>query len=231
VPAESQGTQKRVGSAEFRNTQFSYEMADGIERFVVTPELQSEDAIGGDPLPPGQVWAVSPGGSDEGVGLYRLEATEGPGSGVRILNVQPPGPFRESVKVAEQNLYVRSRELVGDREPRQHELMIQLRALDAPKSGATLGVPALMAFCGVLLGKSLRWRHGGRRRPHLGGGIDPVHNAVSIAERAVERGATTLLVPVSARRQLVEMTDEMAAKLSVLYYTDAPDALLKALAH
>ena len=222
--------QKRIGSAEFRNTQFSYEMADGIERFVVTPELQSEDAIGGDPLPPGQVWAISPGGSDEGVGLYRLEVTEGPGSGVRILNVQPPGPFRESVKVAEQNLYVRSRELVGDREPRQHELMIQLRALDAPKSGATLGVPALLAFCGVLLGKSLRGGLVVVGGLNLGGGIDPVHNAVSIAERAIERGATTLLVPVSARRQLVEMTDEMAAKLSVLYYTDAADALLKALA-
>ena len=34
--------QKRIGSAEFRNTHFSYRMGDdGIERFVVTPELHS----------------------------------------------------------------------------------------------------------------------------------------------------------------------------------------------
>jgi len=34
--------QKRIGSAEFRNTQFSYSMGlDGIEHFVSTPELQS----------------------------------------------------------------------------------------------------------------------------------------------------------------------------------------------
>jgi predicted ATP-dependent Lon-type protease len=51
--------QKRIGSAEFRNTQFSYSMGlDGIEHFVSTPELQSEGSIGGDPLPPGQVFAI-----------------------------------------------------------------------------------------------------------------------------------------------------------------------------
>lgn len=58
--------QKRIGSAEFRNTQFSYTLGqDGVEKFVVMPELQSEDHIGRDPLPPGQVWAISPGGQDE----------------------------------------------------------------------------------------------------------------------------------------------------------------------
>src|SRR5256885_16659666 len=59
--------QKRIGSAEFRNTQFSYTLGqDGVEKFVATPELQSADHIGHDPLPPGQVWTISPGGQDEG---------------------------------------------------------------------------------------------------------------------------------------------------------------------
>ena len=54
--------QKRIGTAEFRNTQFSYSLgADGVEHFVATPELQSENSIGGDPLPAGQAWAISPG--------------------------------------------------------------------------------------------------------------------------------------------------------------------------
>ena len=56
--------QKRIGSAEFRNTHFSYQMGiDGVEQFVATPELQSEDSIGDDPLPPGQAWVLSPGGA------------------------------------------------------------------------------------------------------------------------------------------------------------------------
>ena len=49
--------QKRVFKSEFRNTHFSYAMGeDGIEKFVSTPELHSDEAIEPDPLPPGQVW-------------------------------------------------------------------------------------------------------------------------------------------------------------------------------
>ena len=222
--------QKRIGSAEFRTTHFSYQMGeDGVERFVATPELRSEDAIGGDPLPPGQVWAISPGGPDEGAGLYRIDVAEGPGSGVRIANVQVPGPFRESVRYAEANLYARARELVGDREPRHHELTVQLRAFDAVRSGVALGLPALLAFGGALLGKSLKGGLVAVGGLDLGGGLDPVPNAFAVAELAVEKGAETLLIPVSARRQLNDLSDEMATRITVLYYADAREALIKAL--
>ena len=71
--------QKRIGSAEFRNTQFSYVMGlDGVEKFVSTPELRSEDSIDSDPLPAGQVWAISPGGQNESTGLFRIEVTDRP---------------------------------------------------------------------------------------------------------------------------------------------------------
>jgi len=86
--------QKRIGAAEFRNTHFSYFLGEeGVEKFVVTPELSSESSIGTDPLEPGQVWTLSPGGLDEHPGLYRIEVNEGPGSGVRILNKPAPASF------------------------------------------------------------------------------------------------------------------------------------------
>jgi ATP-dependent Lon protease len=73
--------QKRIGSAEFRNTQFSYSMGDdGVEKFVLTPELYSENSIGSDPLPLGQTWVISSGGGDENPGLYQVNVTEGPRS-------------------------------------------------------------------------------------------------------------------------------------------------------
>ena len=222
--------QKRIGSAEFRNTHFSYVMGEeGVERFVVTSELQSDKYIGSDPLPPGQVWTISAGGQDEYPGLFRIEVNVGPGSGVRIVNVPAPGPFRESVKCGEQNLLARGRELVGDRDPRRHEFTIQLLAFDIARSGASVGLPVLLAFCSALLKKSLKGGLIAVGGLNLGGGLDPVYNAVSVAELAVEKGATTLLIPISARRQLNELSDEMAMKLSILYYADAREALLKAL--
>lgn len=223
--------QKRIGSAEFRNTQFSYTLGrDGVEKFVSTPELQTEDHVGRDPLPPGQVWAISPGDQDEGSGLYRIEVTEGPGGGVRILNRPAPPAFAESVRYAEANLYARALELVGDRNPREHEFSVQLRAFDAAKGGQALGTAALLAMCSALIGKSLRGGLTVVGALNLGGSVDPLHNAVDVVELAVEKGATVVLLPVSARKQLFELSDDMATKVNVLFYTDARDALIKAIA-
>lgn len=222
--------QKRIGSAEFRNTQFSYAMGlDGVEKFVSTPELQSEDSIGSDPLPAGQVWAISPGGQDESSGLFRIEVTESPGSGVRILNQSPPAPFRESVRIAEQNLYARSHELVGDRNPREHEFAIQLRSFDAAKSGSQIGVGVLIALSSALLGKPLRGGLAFVGGINLGGSIEPIHNPIDVVELALEKGAGAILMPVSCRRPLIDLSDEVATKVQVLYYADAMDALRKAL--
>ena len=223
--------QKRIGTAEFRNTHFSYVMgADGVEKFVSTPELQSENRIGGDPLEPGQVWTISQGGGEEHPGLYRIEINEGPGSGVKILNKPVPPAFKESMGYAEQNLYARARQLVGDKDPRHHEFTAQLRAFDVSKSGAKLGLASLIALCTALLKKSVR---GGLiivGEINLGGSIEPIHNPVTIAEIAVEKGASVLLMPVSCRRQLFDLSDDMATKIDIQFYSDARDALLKALA-
>jgi ATP-dependent Lon protease len=222
--------QKRIGTAEFRNTHFSYTLGnEGVEKFVSTPELQSESSIGSDPLPPGQVWVIGPGGGEEGPGLYRIEVNEGPGSGVKILNRPAPPAFVESVRYAEQNLYARPRELVGDRDPRSHEFSVQLRAFDAARGGSSLGLAALIALCGALLKKTTRGGLVIVGALNLGGSINPLANAVGVVERAVERGAQLILLPVSARKQLFELSDDMATKIDVQFYADARDALLKAL--
>ena len=36
-------------------------------------------------------------------------------------------------------------------------------------------------------------------------------------------------MPVSARRALLDLSDDMATSVNVQFYSDAPDALLKAL--
>jgi len=222
--------QKRIGAAEFRNTHFSYVLGpEGVEKFVVTPELQSEDSIGTDPLPPGQVWTISPGGMDEHPGLFRVETNEGPGSGVKILNKPAPPAFIESVRCAEQNLYARSRDLVGDRDPRSHEFTLQLRSFDTSKSGSQIGVAVLIALCSALLQKHIRGGLIIAGGVNLGGSIEPVYNAVSIAEIAIVKGATSLLMPVNARKQLYDLSDDMATKVDIQFYSDMRDALLKAM--
>ena len=222
--------QKRCLKTEFRNTHFSFSMGvDGVEQFVSTPELHSDETIDSDPLPPGQVWAISPGGQDASPALYRIEVTVGPGSGVKILNSPVPPAFRESVRYGEQNLYVRAKELVGDRDPRAHEFSIQLRAMDVERSGQGLGLPVLIALCSALIERSVK---GGLiivGALNLGGSIEMIPNPVAVAELALEKGATTLLMPISSRRQLFDFPDEMATKINIEFYADVTDAFVKAI--
>ena len=222
--------QKRVFKSEFRNTHFSYAMGeDGVEKFVSTPELHSDEAIDPDPLPPGQGWGIGPGSPETGPSLYRIEVTAGKGNGVRILNAPVPPAFRESVRYAEQNLYTRAKELVGDRDPRAHEFSVQLRAMDNARDGADVGLPALMALCSGLLEKSIKGGLISVGALNLGGSVELLANAVGIVEAAVEKGASVILMPVSARRQLFDLSDDMATRINIQFYSDTPDALLKAL--
>jgi ATP-dependent Lon protease len=148
---------------------------------------------------------------------------------VKILNKPVPPAFRESMSYAEQNLYARAPQLVGDKDPRRHEYTVQLRAFDASKTGAKLGVAALIALCTALLKKSVRGGLIVAGEINLGGSVEPIHNPVSIAEIAAEKGATVLLMPVACRRQLFDLSDDMATKIDIQFYSDARDALLKAM--
>ena len=222
--------QKRCFKSEFRNTHFSFTMGvEGVENFVSTPELHSDEAIETDPLPPGQVWAVSQGGPETGPGLYRIEVNCGPGSGVKLLNQPTPPSFRESARIGEQNLYSQAKGLVGDRDPREHEYSIQMRAMDADKAGGGLGLGVLVALCGGLLGRNTRGGTVIVGALNLGGSIEMIPNAVRIAELAVDKQAQTLLMPVAARRQLNDLPDELWTKVNIEFYKDASDAVFKAL--
>jgi ATP-dependent Lon protease len=133
------------------------------------------------------------------------------------------------VRVGEQNLYSRAKELVGDRDPREHEFSIQMRAMDSDKSGEGLGLPVLVALCSSLVGRNTR---GGTiivGDLNLGGSVEIVPNAVRVAELAVDKQAQTLLMPVAARRQLNDLPDDLWTRVSIEFYKDAPDAVFKAL--
>jgi len=90
-----------------------------------------------------------------------------------------------------------------------------------------LGVGVLLAFCSTLLKKSIKGGLIVMGGLNLGGALDPVYSAISIAELAIEKGAETLLIPISARRQLYDLSDEIAMKINITYYSDAKSSRYK----
>ena len=91
------------------------------------------------------------------------------------------------------------------------------------------GVAALLALCSALIGKSLEGGQIVVGALNLGGSIDPLYNAVNVVELAIQKGASVVLIPVSARKQLFDLSDDMATRVNVLFYTDARDAFIKSL--
>ena len=101
--------------------------------------------------------------------------------------------------------------------------------MDNDQRGIALGLPALMALCSGLIEKSTKGGLVVVGALNLGGSVEPLANAVSIVDIAVERRVDTLLMPVMARKQLFELSDDMATRINILFYSDMTDALLKAL--
>ena len=85
------------------------------------------------------------------------------------------------------------------------------------------------ALCGGMLGRNTRGGTVVVGALNLGGSIETVPNAVALAELAVDKQAQTLLMPVTARRQLNDLPDELWTKIKIEFYKDAPDAVFKAL--
>ena len=223
--------QKRCLKAEFRSTHFSYTLGvDGTEQFVATPELRSDEAIDGDPLPPGQVWAIGPGVEGTGPGLYRIEVAVGPGPGsAKILNQPIPPAFRESVNVGHQNLYASGKTLVGDRDARAHQYTVQMQPRDNDKSGRGLGLPVLAAMVSGLLERKTRGATIVVGPLNLGGSLEQVPDPVAMAELAVDKQAAVLLMPVGARRELMNLQDDVWTKVNIEFYRDAEDGVFKLL--
>jgi ATP-dependent Lon protease len=62
-------------------------------------ELRSDQAIESDPTPTRSDLGYRFGSKEAGAGLYRIEVSHQPGSGVCILNQPAPPPFREATAI------------------------------------------------------------------------------------------------------------------------------------
>ena len=64
---------------------------------------------------------------------------------------------------------------------------------------------------------------------NLGGSVEWLPKPVEIAELAVERQTAVLLMPVSARRDLFDLPDDLWTRINIEFYADPVDAAFKAL--
>ena len=224
--------QKRCLKAEFRSTHFSYTLGvDGTEQFVATPELRSDEAIDSDPLPPGQVWAIGPG--VEGTGPGTLPDRGGCGSGGgRCEDSEPAGPAGVSGECpggrAES---VHGSEGAGGGPLTRARINTRSRCSRGTTTSRERGWDCryLAAMVGGLLDRKTRGATIIVGPLNLGGSLERIADPVAMAELAVDKQATVLLMPVGARRELMNLDDDVWTKVNIEFYRDAQDGVFKVL--
>jgi ATP-dependent Lon protease len=191
-------------------------------------EASTERRIGISRLPAGQTWAAGAIGAAGKTTVSRIEVANSRGHGIRLVNEPPPAALRAGVKSAKDYLYLHAQELVGARNPKSHELVVEVHPLNGSKVGGSFAVGILLAFCSSLLNKQLR---GGLVIVgELGGdAVKPIQQPAELVETAIQEGARAILMPVSCRRALADVSDEIATKIEILFYANVTDALTKAL--
>jgi len=187
----------------------------------------SEKRIGISPLPAGQAWAAGvtdPAGTTQ---VSRIEVAETRGRGLCLLNEPASAALRTEVKAAKDYLYLHGPDLVGSLDPKKHELTVEVHPIDGTKVGGSLGVGLIAAFCSALLKKPLR---GGLVivGELAGDAVKPLHQPIEFVETAVRAGARAILMPVSCRRALMDVSDEIATRVEMQFYAHITDALSKA---
>jgi DNA-binding MarR family transcriptional regulator len=188
--------------------------------------VSAESRVGITRLPAGQAWAASAIEPD-GITVSRIEVAEARGRGVRLLNKSPSARLRAGIKSAKDYLYLHASSLPGARDPEDHELAVEVHSLNGGAVDGASGVGLWLAFCSALLKKQLR---GGLIvvGEFAGDAIKPIPHPAEFVETAVREGARAILMPVSCRRALLDVSDEVATKIEMLFYADASDALAKA---
>jgi ATP-dependent Lon protease len=125
-------------------------------------------------------------------------------------------------------LYLHAAELVGGaRNPKSHELAVEIHPLNGGKVDGSYGVGLLVAFCSAALKKQLR---GGLVvvGEIAGEAIKPIKQPADFVETAVREGARAVLMPVSCRHALADVSDDVATKIEMLFYANVSDALATA---
>jgi DNA-binding MarR family transcriptional regulator len=188
----------------------------------------TEKRVGSTRLPAGHAWAASAGGPTGSPAVSLVAVTENRGQGIRLASESPSAALRAGVKAAKDYLYAHAADLVGAHNPKAHKLVVEVRPLEGNKPDGSYGIGLLVACCSALMKKQLR---GGLviAGEFAGHAIRPIKQPAEFVETALREDARAILMPVSCRRALRDISDEIATQIEILFYASVSDALKKAL--
>lgn len=221
---------KKIGGMEFFDVHFSYtDLETQEERFISIPEQGGGSLIPDGPLNPGILHTITTGSGGH-LGLYRVETQATAGNGtLKLSGVGTNAAARESLKVGYDYFKANAGRVSSSLHPSDRDFHLHIIELHntGPASGMTLS--AVVALCSAALAKPLQPQLVVLGSMSLGGNIIPVENIAETLQVAFDAGAKRVLLPMASVKDIPTIPGELFAKFQTSFYSDAADAVFKAL--
>jgi ATP-dependent Lon protease len=220
---------KKMGAFEYYQTSFSYIDSETMrEHFVGVPEEGGRNLIAQDPLTPGCIYTASLTYNDL-VALTRVEVSRMSGAGKLRITGSPDRTMKESILTAFDYMRANKNRLGIERDMDSYDFHVQMVDLMQTKEGSQGGAAFFIALYSLL-----------RDKPTLGGlvvlgemtiqgSILPLRSLVEPLQVIVDNGAKKVLIPISNKRQVLEVPGDLLEKVDPIFYSDPLSAALKAI--
>ncbi len=221
---------KKIGGMEFYDVNFSYIDNDSFEeKYVSVPEQGSSTLIPEGICNPGQVYTVSTGKSGM-IGLFRLETQILPGNGKLTCNgIGSDREAKESTQNAFNYLKANSHHISQSINISSKEYIVQYQDLQGLGMTTTLALPTLVAICSMALQKSTISSLAILGDISVSGTVSKVENLANTLQVCLDSGAKKVLLPITSASDLASVPPELIGCFNLIFFTNAEDAVYKAL--
>jgi ATP-dependent Lon protease len=218
---------KKMGAFEYYQTSFSYMDKETMqERFVGVPEEGGRSLISTDPLAPGSVFTAAV--TAEQVALHRIEVSRLSGSGKLRVTGNPDRSMKQSIDTAYDYLRSRKAQLGIEKDLESYDFHVQIIDLMSPKEGSQAGVAFFVALYSLLREMPVQAGLVVLGEMTIHGNILPVRGLMEPLRVIMDNGAKKVLIPVSNKRDFLEVPGEIMEKVDPIFYSEPLQAALKA---
>lgn len=219
---------KKIGGMEFYDVHFSHIDNETLEeKFVGVPEQGGGFLIPESPLNPGVLHTVATGSVH--LGLYRIETQVLAGKGaLKTSGLGTSSAAKEAVKIGYDYFQAHASRVSASIKTGEHDYHLHVVELNNTGPTTLLTLASFVAFSSALIGKPIQQQMVVLGTMSLGGNIVPVDNLAESLQLAFDAGAKRVLLPMASVKDLATIPGELFAKFQTAFYSDAVDAVFKA---
>lgn len=221
---------KKLGGMEFYDVNFSYIDIDLFEeRYVSVPEQGGGKLIPEGMCNSGQVYTVSRGKSGM-LGVFRLESQMLPGNGkFERTGIGTDRDAKESSNAAFNFLKANANRISGAISTTTKDYIINYQDLQGIGITGKLALPSLIALCSIAIGKPVIPSTVILGEISITGTLINVEELANTLQVCLDSGAKRILLPVTSKKELIGVPDDLFAAFDFLSYSSAEEAVFKAL--